>query len=173
MDDVLKIEQTLKSRAQALANVPTPPIDREQSLEVVQFLLGRETYAIESKYILEVRALTELTPLPFTPAFVLGIINVRGQIFSVVNLKSFLNLTQQGISDLDKIILLQSPHMEYGILADKILGVFFIPQDSVQAGLTTITGVNAEYFKGVTSQHVIILDGEKLLAEKNMVVFEE
>ena len=79
----------LKARAKALALEPEREKRKGEYLEVVEFLLAYETYAIETAYVREVYPLKELTVLPCTPPFVLGIINVRGQILSVIDIKKF------------------------------------------------------------------------------------
>ncbi|MDP3706806.1 MAG: chemotaxis protein CheW, partial [Polaromonas sp.] len=67
----------LHDRALALAVEPDKTQTLDQSIEVVEFLLAHERYAVESSYVREVYPLENLTPLPCTPAFVLGIVNLR------------------------------------------------------------------------------------------------
>src|SRR5579859_1438162 len=74
-----KKQAVLKARAKSLAQENKVMEGAEQHLEVVEFLLAYEKYGIESSYVREIYPLKELTPLPCTPAFVLGLINVRGQ----------------------------------------------------------------------------------------------
>jgi len=91
----------LKKRAQVLARAPKREDEAGECLEVVEFLLAYEQYGIESSYIREVYPLKDLTPLPCTPPFVLGIINVRGQILSVIDLKKIFDLPQKGLTELN------------------------------------------------------------------------
>ena len=90
--------------------------------KVVHFTLHPEKFAIESEYVKEVISLENLTPLPGTPDFIMGIINYRGTILSAVNLKIFLGLTETGLTEMDKVIILSDREMEFGIVADKIEG---------------------------------------------------
>jgi len=168
-----KKREILKARAQMLARKPEEKREADQSLEILAFLLGRETYAIESHYVREVCPLKELTPVPCTPPFVLGIVNLRGQMLSVIDFKKFFDLPEEGLTDLNKIIVLQAPEMELGILADAILGVRSIPNDEIQASLPTLTGIRADYLKGVTKSSLVILAAEKLLSDKRIVVHQE
>ena len=142
----------------------------EAYLEVVEFMLAHERYALELTHIREVYPLNDLTPLPGTPDFVLGIVNVRGQILSIIDIKRFFELPEKGLSNLNQVIILQSDDMEFGILADEILGTKSIPASAVQTSLPTLTGIRAEYLKGVTGERVVILDGEKILSDDEMVV---
>ena len=66
--------------------------------------------------------------MPCTPPFILGIINVRGQILAVIDLKRFFNLPDKGLSDLNKVIILRRGGLEVGLLADAVAGVQAIPR---------------------------------------------
>ncbi len=135
--------------------------------------MASELYGIENRYIREVYALKDFTPLPCTPSFVFGIINIRGRIVSVIDIKRFFDLPDRGLSDQNKVIVLSSSTMEFGILADEIRGVRNVLSKDVQAGLPTLTGIRLEYLLGVTEDRLIILDGGKLLTDKNLPVYEE
>lgn len=166
-------KQILKARARVLAREPEEKTVAQESMEVVEFLLASERYAVASSYVREVYPLKELTPLPGTPSFVLGIVNVRGQILSVIELKKFFDLPEKGLTDLNKVIIVRSDHMELGILADAILGVRSIPLQELQPSLPTLTGIRAEYLCGVTKERLVVLDVGKILSDKNIVVREE
>ena len=139
----------------------------------MEFLLAYETYAIESRCVREVYPLQNLTPLPCTPAFVLGIVNVRGEMLSVLDIKKFFGLPEKGLTDLNKLIVLDSGAMRFGILADAIVGVRHIPLAEIQPSLPTLTGIREEYLKGVTAGRIVILDAEKLIADEKIVVQEQ
>ena len=171
--DAKRKEDILKKRAQALAQEPICEIADEAYFEVVEFELGRERYAVETSCIREVYPLKELTPLPCTPPFVLGIINVRGQILSVLDLKEFFRLPEKGLTDLNKVIILHSECMEFGILADAINGVRSIPRSNFQSSLPTLSDRRSEYLHGVTAERLILLDAGKILADESIVVYEE
>ena len=160
----------LKERARVLAKRGAAAEEDGAYLEVVEFMLAHERYALELVHIREVYPLKELTPLPGTPAFVLGIINVGGRILSVIDIKRFFELPEKGLTNLNKVIILQSDEMEFGILADEILGTERISESAIQRSLPTLTGVRADYLKGVTGDRVVILDGEKLLSDEKIVV---
>lgn len=110
----------LESRARALAQVAADENDMETA-EVVLFRLAHEIYGIETANVREVYPLKDLTPLPCVPDFVAGIVNVRGQVLSVIDLKRFFELPQQGMTDLNKVIVLADNVMEFGVLADAII----------------------------------------------------
>ena len=163
----------LKERAKALAREPEAERPADADLDVVEFLLAYEKYGIESAFVREVHPLKDLTPLPGTPPFILGIINVRGRILSVIDIKKFFDLPEKGLTDLNKVIVLHSDKMEFGVLADGILGVRAIPLGELQPSLPTLTGIREEYLKGVTKERVVILDAEKLLSDPKMIVHQD
>lgn len=162
--------QVLRARAQALARPADPARASEEFLEVLEFRLAQERYAIETQYVREVHPLKDLTPLPGTPPFILGIVNVRGRIVPVVDLKKFFELPEQGLTDLHRVILLEGSDLEVGLLADATVGVRSIPLDSLQSSLPTLTGIRRDYLKGVTSEHLVVLDVARILADPNIIV---
>jgi purine-binding chemotaxis protein CheW len=111
--------------------------------------------------------------MPCAPPFVLGIINVRGQILSVIDIKKFFDLPEKGLTDLNKVIILHSDSTEFGILADVILGVRSVSLSELQPSLPTLTGIRQEYLKGVTKERLVILDAAKLLCDKRIIIHEE
>ena len=163
----------LKARARALAREPKPDGAAQEFLDIIEFRLASETYGIESAFVREVHPLKDFTPLPGTPPFVLGIVNVRGQIVSVVDLKRFFSLPDKGLGELNKVIIIRDDRMEFGILADAILGTYSIPLEAIQPPLPTVTGIGAEYLKGVTEDREIILDAAKILGDEKIVVYED
>ena len=170
--DADETTRILKARAQALAREPGDARDAE-ALEIVEFMLAHERYGVETAFVSAIHPLTNLTPLPCTPAFVPGIVNLRGEIVSVIDLKKFFDLPEQGLTDLNKVIVLQSDAMRFSLLADVVLGVRRVPVAEIQAALPTLTGIREQYLKGVTSERTIILDAAKLLADGKIVVQEQ
>lgn len=163
----------LKTRAQALAREPETDAAAGETLEVVEFDLAGEHYAFPLADVREVSLLRELTPVPCTPPFVLGIINLRGEIRTVIDLKKFFDLPDAGITELNKIILIQHADLELGILADAIRGVRRIPLGDLQPTLPTLTDIRADYLRGVTSDRLVVLDPVKILSGPRIVIDEE
>jgi purine-binding chemotaxis protein CheW len=163
----------LKARAQALARKPAPLIDPRELLEIVEFELSGERYGIEVTQIREVCTLKELTPVPCSPDFVFGIINLRGEIHTVIDLKRFFDLPHSGLTELNQVLILHSEDMRIGILADTILGVSTIRLAALEMALPNLSGVRATYLKGVTSERLAVLDAAKILSDEAILVREE
>lgn len=171
MPDASEVLGILSARAQALA-IPATPSRSGQEIEVIEFLLSGERYGLEFTFVREVFPLLELTRLPCTPAFVLGIVNVRGEIVSVIDLRKFFDLPEKGLSDLNKVIILHSESMTFGILADVVVGVRSLNRDELQSSLPTLTDLREEYLLGLTQEPMTILDASRLLADSRIVVQE-
>ena len=163
----------LRARARTLAQEPKQTGAVTAFLEIVEFSLATETYGLESAFVREVYPLKEFTPIPGVPNFVLGIVNVRGQILSIIDLKKFFDLPEKGLGQLNKLIILRNEQMELGILADDILGARSIELEALQAAPATVAAIGTDYLRGVTVERVVILDAEKLLNDKQIVVHQE
>jgi purine-binding chemotaxis protein CheW len=165
-------EQILRRRAQALARTPPPP-SSDTMLELLQFGLASERYAVECRFVQEVHPLRDLTPLPCTPAFIAGIVNVRGRVLPVLDLKKFFGLPERGLTDLHRTIVVRGHDLEVGLLADVIIGISSVPAESLQPSLPTLTGIRAEYLKGVTEQSLVVLSVDRILLDPKIIVHEE
>lgn len=163
----------LKKRAEILARESGEKRAEGEYIEAVEFALSYERYAIQTSYVREIIVLNELIAIPCTPSFIAGIINLRGEIISVIDLKRFFDLPAKGISDLNKVIIIHNEEMEFGILADSIMGVRKLNQSELETNLPTLTGIREEYLKGITKDHVVFLDAEKLLTDKKIIIEEK
>lgn len=164
------ISDTLNARAIQLAKPPHDVAMDSHRLTLVEFSLAKERYAVEQKHVREVCRLHQLTAVPGAPAFVLGIINVRGQFVCVIDIKAFFDLPSQGITDLHAAIIVRHGGIDLGILADLVVGMKSVAPGDLQPSLPTLTEIRAEYLTGVTSDHVVVLDVPKLLASPRIVV---
>lgn len=160
----------LQARAHALARPAQAEAGAGEQIEVLEFVLAQERYAIETTWVHEVYPLKQLTPLPGTPAFILGIVNVRGRIVSVMDLRVFFGLPPRGITDLNKVMILGDGEMEFGILGDVIVGTSWLALADIQPPLPTMGGARRDYLKGVTAQQQVVLNAQALLAASSVVV---
>lgn len=165
--------ELLKARALELGKEPELKKGFIPMVQLITFLLGAEEYGVEAAFIREIYPLKDYTPLPGVPAFILGIINVRGQIIPVVDLKKLFNLPEPGITELNKVIIMHDNQMEFGILADVIHGTQRVDRDEIISAPYTLKGIGEAYLMGVTKEGLIVLNASKLLTDKRMVVNDE
>jgi purine-binding chemotaxis protein CheW len=168
-----EVKAILKNRAMEMAREPEEQKASSVIGDFLIFALADETYGIESAFVSEVYSLRDFTPLPGVPSFVLGIINVRGKILPVVDLKRFFNLSEEGLGELKKVIIVHNQNMELGILADSISRMKTFPYDAIEISPVSVTGIGSDYIKGIATGNVIILDGEKILNDKMIIIHEE
>jgi len=168
-----EVGQVLHARALALARRPEEARAADTLIELLEFRLAHERYAVETRHVREVHPLRSLTPLPCAPTFVRGIVNVRGRITAVLDIKRFFELPQAGLTDLHRVVLIQGDGLEVGLLADAIGGVRTIALQELQDQLPTLTGIRAGYLKDVTAQGLVVLDAQRLIEDPGIVVQEE
>jgi purine-binding chemotaxis protein CheW len=168
--DLEEKTRVLATRARLLARQSEDQTPAGDQFDIVEFLLANEKYGIATSCVREVYPLVELTLLPCTPPFVLGVANVRGHILSIMDIKRFFDLPERGITDLNKLIIVRVGEMELGILADTIHGVRAVDGEALQPPLPTLTGIRAEYLRGLTEDRVAVLDIERILEDERIVV---
>jgi purine-binding chemotaxis protein CheW len=117
-----------------------------------------------------VQPLRELTPLPCTPPFLRGLVNVHGRLVGVIDLKRFFGLPERGITDLHRVLLLRKGEVEIGLLSDTVEGVKAIDSDQIQPPLMTLNGIAAKYVMGVTPEHLVVLDADAILDDPSLVI---
>lgn len=167
-----KEAEILLTRAKELAK-SKEKINQTGNLEIIEFMLAGENYGIESIYVKEVTQLKNLTPLPGTPRFIMGIINHRGIIISVIDIKKLFDLPDNKITELNRTLILEHKELIFGILADAIVGVRTISKQNMQRTLPTLKGTGEEFLLGITNDRTIILDAHKLLNDSRIIVNEE
>lgn len=168
--DADPVREILRRRARELAKTPDAEMGGARLMEILEFSLGPERYAFETSFVREVFPLTEITPLPGVPPYILGVVNVRGRILSVMDIRRLLDFANVGLTNLNKAIILHNGDMELAVLADEVAGVYAIDGDEGQRALATLSGRREEYLKGVTQDRVVVLDAEKLLASEDLLV---
>jgi purine-binding chemotaxis protein CheW len=151
------IDATLNDRARRLAEVP-PEVDASRALEVLVCRLGVEEYAVELRLLHGVYPATGLTPVPCTPPFVAGLLNLRGEILTVLDLAAAMGLTG---SEQREVILAETPRVRVGLLVDEVLGVRRIALDSLDRALT-----GGDSTRGIAEARTVLLDLEALLADQ-------
>jgi purine-binding chemotaxis protein CheW len=154
--DQASIDARLSDRARRLAEVP-PPADDGRAIEVLVCRLGDEEFAVELRLLHGVYPAVGLTPVPCTPAFVAGLLNLRGEILTVLDLAAALGLTA---SDQREVLLAETPRVRVGLLVGEVLGVRRIDLDSLDRALA-----GSDSVRGIAEARTVLLDLEALLAD--------
>ena len=165
--------QVLRDRARALARVADAAVPDADSLELLEFRLADERYAVETRHVVEVHPFRDLTPLPGTPAFVRGIVNLRGRIIAVFDLKKFFDLPERGITDLHRIVVVRGQGLELGLLADTVTTVRRLSRASLAPSLPTLTEIGAGYLLGVNEERLVVLDLDRVFEDPRIVLDED
>lgn len=142
----------------------------------LNFTLGKESYCMEILKVKELMGMTEITPLPQTPEFIRGVINLRGQIIPIIDMRlkfglDFLEYTKR-TSIIVVEIVIDEELMFMGLVVDSIQEVIAIPDEKINAIPYINTRVKAEYVTGVAETPdgmKIILDVHKILSDEEFV----
>lgn len=161
---------TLKRRAAYLAKEVKSHSDLIDGLEVLAFKIGMERYGIEVAFIKKVFSLKDMSILPGVSSYIIGIINVRGDVVPVIDFKKIFGLRKANNVTSQKVIVVATEESIYGLLADDVLGLENISEKDLQRDLPTLSGVRLEYLKGVTQHQLIIFDPLKIATHKAIVV---
>ncbi len=162
----------MKERARRLAAPIAPPPVASQMLAIVTFALQRERYAIETRYVREIVRTGEVTPVPGTPDVLLGVVNLRGELLPVVDLRTLFGLAVTAPTAVPWIVVLGRARAELGVRADTVHEVTALGAEEVHDPPASVAGIERDYLRGVTADAVIVLDGEVVLRDPRLV-FEQ
>jgi purine-binding chemotaxis protein CheW len=160
----------LEERARALARVPPQAPDASEVVPVVTFTLAGERYAVEARCVREVTRVGERTPVPGAPDFLVGVVNLRGEILAVFDLRKFFGLAPGAVTEQSRILVLGGDRAEFGVLADEAHEVGTLRTADVLEPPASVAGVSREYLRGVTAEALAVLDGDVLLRDSRLVI---
>jgi purine-binding chemotaxis protein CheW len=129
--------------------------------------LGAEDYGIDTTQVREIIRMRQITPIPRQPSYVEGVMNVRGAIIPVVNLKKRFGLRENG-SKHPHIVIVESSKGLVGMLVDSVTEVVRVPAELVHPPPQVTKGIDSEYLRGICrlgEKLMIYLDLEKLLRQ--------
>jgi purine-binding chemotaxis protein CheW len=156
-----RVRAVLEARARALARPVATPASAD-TLEVLTFGLARERYAIESRSVVEVFRLKDLSSLPGAEQPVFGLTAWRGELLTILDLRAALGLSVAALDDLGWVIVLGEGRPVFGMLADAVHAVVTLAASEVREPPEGVAA-RREYVRGVTADAVLVLDAKKLL----------
>lgn len=138
-------------------------------LQYVTFRLDDETYGINVMQIQEVLRYTEIAPVPGAPDYVLGIINLRGNVVTVIDTRKRLGLSESTVSDHTRIVVLEVEGQVIGILVDSVAEVVYLRQSEIETAPNVGNEESARFIQGVCNKNgelIILVEFEKMLSEE-------
>jgi purine-binding chemotaxis protein CheW len=161
----------LEERARALI-APEESETRNLGEEIVIFRLGDAIYGVSAQYIREVQPLGIYTPLPFTPSFVVGLVNIRGRLFALLDIRPLLDLSPAPPQPSAFLLVLTANGTEVALLADSVSEVRHA-EDVLAPLPSTTAGRGVAWVRGVDRRLTVMLDPPTLLADPRLVISGE
>ncbi|MBA6326992.1 chemotaxis protein CheW [Colwellia sp. MB02u-6] len=141
----------------------------EEILQWVTFKLDRETYGINVMQVQEVLRYTEVAPVPGAPTYVMGIINLRGNVVTVIDTRKKFGLESAEINDNTRIVIIEAETQVIGILVDSVAEVVYLKSSEIDVAPNVGNDESAKFIQGVSNR-----DGELLiLVDLNQLLSDE
>ncbi len=118
-------------------------------LQIVVFELGAERYGVDIATVYEIIRYQPITAVPRAPAFVEGIINLRGRIIPVVDLRARLGLTTSEMTKATRIVVAETAGTRVGLIVDGVSEVLMVSGDAVEPTNELVAGVDAASLRGI------------------------
>jgi purine-binding chemotaxis protein CheW len=138
-------------------------------IQFVTFILMDEVYGINVMQVQEVLRVTEIAPVPGAPSYVLGIVNLRGNVVTVIDTRKRFGLASTELNDSSRIIVIESERQVVGILVDAVAEVVELRENEIDAAPNVGTEESSRYIQGVATQEdrlLILVDLNKLLTDE-------
>jgi len=137
--------------------------------QCVVFKIGKEEYGVPITQVKEINRLSTTTKVPKSPMFVEGIINLRGQIIPIIDMKKRFDLTLSEYTGDARIIVIQVANNSFGIEVDSVSEVLRISSSNVEPAPQIACGIDSDYITGVAKvadRLLILLDLDSLLSDE-------
>lgn len=148
----------------------------EQEVQLIIFTVNEIEYGIHINDVLEVIRVQPVTPLPHGPTFIKGVINLRGKVIPVMDLRERFNVSSIEDTRKTRIMIVNLENKEVGIIVDSVIDVETISKAKIEPPLPVIGGLKMEYINGIAkfdNRLVIILNIEKILTSEEKILLQE
>ncbi|MGO3999777.1 MULTISPECIES: chemotaxis protein CheW [Pseudomonas] len=138
-------------------------------LQWVTFKLDNETYGINVMRVQEVLRYTEIAPVPGAPSYVLGIINLRGNVVTVIDTRQRFGLMNAEISDNTRIVIIEADKQVVGIMVDSVAEVVYLRQSEIETAPNVGNDESAKFIQGVCNKNnelLILVELDKMMSEE-------
>ena len=140
--------------------------ENDEILQLVSFKIGSEEFGVDILKVQEINRMLQITKVPNTPDFIEGVINLRGRVIPVIDLRVKLNMAKKEHDKQTRIIVVELEDKTVGFLVDEVSEVLRIPKSITEAPPELVANVNSEYITAVgklEDRLIILLDLEKAL----------
>jgi purine-binding chemotaxis protein CheW len=140
----------------------------EQVLQFVTFTLGNEEYAVDILSVQEINRITEITKVPNSPDYVEGVINLRGKVIPVINLRKKFGREEKETDDTSRIIIMEIQDITNGLIVDSVSEVLRIPTSTIEPAPPMSSNISSRFIKGIAkleNRLIILIDLDRLLGE--------
>ena len=141
----------------------------DEVLQWVTFQLEQETYGINVMQVQEVLRYSEIAPVPGAPNYVLGIINLRGNVVTVIDTRLRFGLQPTEVTDNSRIVIIESEQQVIGILVDSVAEVVYLKTSEIDSAPNVGTDESARFIQGVSNRDgelLILVDLDKMLTDE-------
>ncbi|WKE66764.1 chemotaxis protein CheW [Gallaecimonas kandeliae] len=141
----------------------------DQVLQWVTFQLDNETYGINVMQVQEVLRYSDIAPVPGAPDYVLGIINLRGNVVTVIDTRARFGLPPAEVSDQSRIVIIEADKEVIGILVDAVAEVVYLKRSDIEVAPNVGTEESAKFIQGVSNREgelLILVDLNKMLTDE-------
>lgn len=138
-------------------------------LQWVTFHLAGETYGVNVMQVQEVLRYTEIAPVPGAPLYVIGIINLRGNVVTVIDTRNRFGLSPGEITDNTRIVIIEAEKNVVGILVDSVAEVVYLRQSEVETAPNVGNEESAKFIQGVCHKNnelLILIELDKLISDE-------
>ena len=137
---------------------------------LLTFKLQNRIYAIDVTYVSEVCYIREITSIPGSPAFVSGVINLRGKIVPAISLKNFFALEERGLTEQNRLIILSHLDISFGIICDSISDITTMDLTSLENTPGNLPGRLSTYVSGIFPDNTMLIDANKLTTSPEITI---
>lgn len=150
--------------------------NQSEEYQLILFELGNSLYGIPIEKVSEINRIDQITTLPKAPKFVEGVINLRGNVVPLIDLRKRFGMKHIERTKKNKIIVVIVEKRLFGIIVDTVLEVVSIAKENIEPTLPTTSGLKADFINSIGKIHeslVIILDIESIIQSKEEIKIEE
>jgi purine-binding chemotaxis protein CheW len=150
--------------------------DSNELLQLVSFKIGSEEFGVDILNVQEINKMTQITKVPNSPVFVEGVINLRGRVIPVIDLRTRLNMERKEHDKDTRIIVVEIETRTIGFIVDSVNEVLRIPVNITEAPPSIVTGIDSDFIRSVgklDDRLLILIDLNKILLKEESIQLQE